>query len=232
MMLGPLLLAAIEGRLGHWFGRAERRPFDAVTRREDHVLIAGFGRFGQIVGRVLRARHIPFTALDSSPGNIDFVRRFGNEVYYGDATRLDMLRAAGAERASAFVLAVDDVDASVRTAQIVRQHFPQLRLFARARSRQHAFRLMEVGVHRVIRETYASSLEMAVGVLEALGETAATARSTVRRFREHDEAMLERQFAVRDDDSKLIASAQESARQLEQLFESDNASAAEPPTAR
>ena len=232
MMLGPLLLAAIEGRLGHWFGRAEQRPFDTMTRREDHVLIAGFGRFGQIVGRVLRARHIPFTALDSSPANIDFIRRFGSEVYYGDATRLDMLRAAGAERASVFVLAVDDVEASVLTAQIVRQHFPQLRLFARARSRQHAFRLMEIGVHRVIRETYGSSLEMAVGLLEALGEPAATARSTVRRFREHDEAMLERQFAVRDDDKKLIASAHESARQLEQLFESDNASAAEPPTAR
>ena len=142
-------------------------------------------------------------------------------MYYGDASRLDVLRAAGADQASVFVLAIDDVDASIRTAEIVQQHFPELKIFARARSRQHAFKLMELGVHKILRETYGSSLEMAVGVLESLGEPAGNARQIVRKFREHDEATLKKQFEVRDDDSKLIASAQEASKQLESLFEAD-----------
>jgi glutathione-regulated potassium-efflux system ancillary protein KefC/glutathione-regulated potassium-efflux system protein KefB len=221
MVLGPLLLAAYDATLHNWFTRGESRPFDAIEQRDGRVLIAGFGRFGQIVGRVLRARHITFTALDASPANIDFIRRFGSSVYYGDASRLDVLRAAGADHAAVFVLAIDDVDTSVRTAEIVRQHFPHLKILARARSRQHAFKLMELGVQNILRETYASSLEMAVDVLESMGETAGNARLIVRRFREHDEATLQKQFAVRDDDSKMIASVQESARQLETLFEAD-----------
>jgi monovalent cation:proton antiporter-2 (CPA2) family protein len=226
MMLGPLLLAAYDATLHRWLMEREERPFDAIEEREGRVLIAGFGRFGQIIGRVLRARHIVFTALDSSAANIDFIRRFGNQAYYGDAARLDVLRAAGAERASVFVLAIDDVEASLRTAAIVIQHFPHLRIFARARSRQHAFRLMELGIRNIVRETYASSLEMSAGVLEALGEPAHTARTAVRKFREHDEGTLAKQFALRDDDSKLVASAQESAKQLEKLFEADAADAA------
>src|SRR4029077_441137 len=103
---------------------------------------------------------LPFTALDSSQTHVDFVRRFGNQVYYGDAARLDLLRAAGAESAQIVVLAIDEVDASVRTAVLVRAQFPHLKIFARARNRQHAFALMDAGVTEVIRETYASSLEM------------------------------------------------------------------------
>jgi glutathione-regulated potassium-efflux system ancillary protein KefC/glutathione-regulated potassium-efflux system protein KefB len=229
MMLGPLLLAVYDVTLHRRYTRGEQRPYDQIEEQEGRVLIAGFGRFGQIIGRVLRARHVPFTALDSSAANIDFIRRFGNQAFYGDASRLDMLRAAGAERASVFVLAIDDVDASLRTAAILRQHFPQLKVFARARNRQHAFRLMEIGAHVIVRETYGSSLEMAAGVLEALGEPAGNARRAVQRFREHDELTLSRQFAVRDDDQKLIASTRESARQLEQLFEADAPAAGSDP---
>ncbi|MGC3980365.1 MAG: monovalent cation:proton antiporter-2 (CPA2) family protein [Steroidobacteraceae bacterium] len=231
MILGPLLLSAYDATLHRRFARGDERPFDDIEAQEGKVLIAGFGRFGQIVGRVLRARRMGFTALDSSPANINFIRRFGSHVYYGDASRLDMLRAAGAEHATVLVLAIDDVEASLRTAEIVHQHFPALKIFARARNRQHAFRLMELGVHEIIRETYASSLEMAEGVLEALGESARAARSTVRRFREHDEATLQKQFEVRDDDSKMLATVNESARQLEQLFEADavDSSAKTPP---
>ncbi len=107
------------------------------------MIIAGFGRVGQIVSRVLRARHIKFTALDSSQTHVDFVRRFGNRIYYGDASRLDLLRAAGAESADLFVLAIDEMDASLRTAEIVRTYFPDLKILARARNRQHAFALMD-----------------------------------------------------------------------------------------
>jgi voltage-gated potassium channel Kch len=109
----------------------------------------------------------------------------------------------------------------VRTAELVQKYFPHLKLLARARSRQHAFRLMELGVRNVVRETYASSLEMAEEVLETLGDSGSAAHATVHRFRLHDEETLQRQFAVRDDDSRMIATTQEAARQLQGLFEAD-----------
>jgi voltage-gated potassium channel Kch len=172
---------------------------------------------------VLRTRRQPFTALDSSQTSVDFVRRFGNEVYYGDASRLDLLRAAGAATARVLVLAIDDVDASLRTAALVREQFPRLKILARARNRQHAFALMDLGVEVILRETYGSSLEMAGRVLEALGETPAAAREAVRRFREHDEATLTAQYAVKDDETKFRATTVEAAQQLEKLFEADQA---------
>src|SRR5262249_35450327 len=151
----------------------------------------------------------------------DFVRRFGATVYYGDASRLDLLRAARAQDAEIFVLAIDDVDASVRTAELIRQQFPHLKIYARARNRQHAFMLMDLGVRYVIRETFVSSLEMATHVLEALGTSKSEAVDSVRRFREHDERTLEEQQAIRSDETKFIQAVKESAAQLEKLFESD-----------
>ena len=151
------------------------------------------------------------------------MRRFGNKVYYGDASRLDLLRAAGAATARVLVLAIDDTEASVRIATLVREQFPQLKIFARARNRQHAFALMDAGVRNVIRETYVSSLEMASSVLEALGESPAAAREAVRRFRTHDEATLEAQYAVKEDQVKFVATTLAAAQQLERLFEADQA---------
>ncbi|HYL02296.1 MAG TPA: monovalent cation:proton antiporter-2 (CPA2) family protein [Steroidobacteraceae bacterium] len=222
MMLGPLLLIAEES-LRERFRAAAAPSYDAIDEHDIPVIIAGFGRFGQIVARILRLRQLPFTALDSSQTHVDFVRRFGNKVYYGDASRLDLLRAAGAASARILVLAVDDVDASVRIANLVREHFPNLRIFARARNRQHAFALMDAGVSAIVRETYASSLEMAGRVLEALGESASSARDTVRRFRTHDEATLAAQYRVKEDESKFIATSREAAQQLEKLFAADEA---------
>jgi len=221
MALAPLLIAA-----GHVIARRLAPPvpaqaYESIEPDEPRVIIAGFGRFGQIVARVLRARRIRFTALEASQAQVDFVRRFGNKLYYGDASRLDLLRAAGADRASVLVVAVDDMDASVRIAELARRHFPSLRVLARARNRQHAFRLMEAGVDEVWRETLASSLEVAESTLVALGTPAETAAAQVRRFREHDEATLRAQAAVKDDESKVIATAQASAQQLEGLFEAD-----------
>ncbi len=223
MMLGPLLLIAYEAIHKRWLAPAPP-PFDAIEEHDNPVIIAGFGRFGQIVGRILRLKGLAFTALDKSQTHVDFVRRFGNKVYYGDASRLDLLRAAGAERARILVLAIDDVEASTRTAVLVRAQFPRVKIFARARNRQHAFALMDVGVTEIVRETYASSLEMAASVLEALGETPAAARETVRRFRQHDGATLAAQYQVKEDESKFLATTRESAEQLEKLFEADRTS--------
>ena len=220
MMLGPLLLIVHDVVETRWLADPAK-PFDEIDDGDTPVIIAGFGRFGQIVARILNARKIPFTALDSNQTHVDFVRRFGNKVYYGDASRLDLLRAAGAETAKVFVLAIDDVDASIRTAQLIREQFPKLKIFARARNRQHTFALMDAGVSNIIRETLLSSLELSVFVLQELGDTQTEARNTVRRFRQHDEATLAAQYAVKEDNEKFQATSREAAKQLEGLFDSD-----------
>jgi monovalent cation:proton antiporter-2 (CPA2) family protein len=221
LVAAPLLIAAADALAGRLRPAAAAPEFDDIVSEEPRVLIAGFGRFGQIVARVLRARRIRFTALEVSQTQVDFVRRFGNKLYYGDASRLEMLRAAGAEHAELLVLAIDDVEASVRTAEMARRHFPALRILARARNRQHAFRLLDAGVTQIWRETFASSLEVAEAALVALGTSREASAEQVRRFREHDEATLAVQASVQDDETKLIATARASAQQLESLFEAD-----------
>jgi len=219
MILSPLLLTIHDALFQK--KEADSRPFDTPDELYPKVIIAGFGRFGQIVGRILRAKRISFTALEANQTQVDFLRRFGNQVFYGDASRLELLRAAHAENAEVFVLAIDDVEASVRTAELIRKHFPHLKIFARARNRQHAFRLADLDVRYSIRETLGSSLEMSARVLETLGLSKAKALETVRRFRTHDEATMAKQLAVKDDESKFLQTTRESAEQLLHLFESD-----------
>jgi voltage-gated potassium channel Kch len=219
MILSPLLLVLHDALFKR--EEAESRPFDTPEELYPKVIIAGFGRFGQIIGRILSAKRIAFTALEANQTQVDFLRRFGNRVFYGDASRLELLRAAHAENAEIFVLAIDDVEASVRTAELIRKHFPNLKIFARARNRQHAFRLMDLEVRYTIRETLVSSLEMSEKVLETLGMSRAKAVDTVHRFRVHDEATILKQQAVKDDESKFMQTTRESAEQLLQLFEAD-----------
>ena len=176
---------------------------------------------GQIVGRILRAQGIPFTALENSPEQVDLSRRFGNKIYFGDPARPELLRAAHADRAEVFVLTTDDPEANVRTARLVKRHYPHLRVYARARNRQHAFKLMDLGVDGVIRETFAGSLELSEQVMVALGQTPELARERVERFRVHDEALLREQHLVYDDEAALVASSQEAFRELQTLFEAD-----------
>lgn len=221
MMLTPLLMLFQARVLEPRLQKAPARPFDAVESPHGSIIIAGFGRFGQIIARVLRARRMPFTALDASVEQVDFVRRFGSEVYYGDASRLDLLQAAGAADARVFVLAIDDIEASVRTAEMVRKHFPHLRILARARNRQHALHLMDIGAHYVVRETYLSSLDLARRALEELGLSRAVATDSVRRFEEHDCKTLQLQRHVRDDEQQLIQTNALAMKELEQLFAAD-----------
>jgi voltage-gated potassium channel Kch len=224
MLLSPLLAIVDEQWLARFRKDPPAAPYDEPPR-EHRVVVAGFGRVGQIVARILRARGIPFTALEISQTQVDFVRRFGNRIFYGDAARPELLRAAQLENADALVIAVDDQDAAVNIARFARQHYPQLKVFARARNRQHAFRLMEVGVPYIMRETLGSSLELAEAVLQSLGESPAAARRSVAVFRAHDEATLAAQFAIRDDETKFMATSREAAAQLERLFEADGSSA-------
>jgi monovalent cation:proton antiporter-2 (CPA2) family protein len=219
MIVSPMLLAIFD--VTFRANEPDDRPFDTPVELHPKVIIAGFGRFGQIVGRILRAKKIAFTALEASQTQVDFLRRFGIQVFYGDASRLELLRAAHAENAEIFVLAIDDVEASVKTAELIRTHFPHLKVFARARNRQHAFRLMDLAVRYTIRETLVSSLEMSVQVLESLGLSKSRALETVHRFRVHDETTMAKQQAVKDDEKKFLETSRESAEQLEHLFETD-----------
>jgi monovalent cation:proton antiporter-2 (CPA2) family protein len=221
MALTPLLALAFDKLVAPRLRTRDDRPYDRTVERETPIIIAGFGRFGQVVGRVLRARGIPFTAMDADPAQIDFLQRFGNKVFYGDASRLDLLRAAGADKAQVFVLAIDDVQASVRTAREVQEHFPHLVIFARARNRNHAYQLLELGITHIIRETYLSSLELTGDVLQELGFSYSEARATLDRFREHDERMLQESFQYQRDEKKLIEIAERSRRELESLFARD-----------
>jgi glutathione-regulated potassium-efflux system protein KefB len=171
---------------------------------------------------VLRARRIGFTALDIDAEHIDFLKKFGNtSVHYGDASRLDLLRAARADKARVLVLAIDDVEASVRTAETVRQHFPHLTVFARARNRQHAYRLLGLGITHIMRETYAGSLELTEDVLQSLGLSFSQSKDTVERFRAHDDALLRSTYQHQGDLKKLAAMADQARKELEQLFDKD-----------
>src|SRR3984957_7386829 len=230
MILSPVLLALYDVTFKE--NESDGRPFDTPVNLYPKVIIAGFGRFGQIVGRILAAKQTAFTALEASQTQVDFLRRFGNQVFYGDASRLELLRAAHAENAQVFVLAIDDVEASVKTAQLIRQYFPHLKIYARARNRQHAFRLMDLDVRYIIRETLVSSLEMSVQVLEALGQSKSKAMETVHRFRVYDEATMAKQHAVKDDEKKFLATTRESGEQLMHLFETDSEQPAEEAASR
>lgn len=221
MATTPILFA-----LSAWIGRRQpaapgAEQYDLIEDNESDVIVAGFGRVGQVITRVLRMRKISFTALEKSFEQVDFVRKFGGKVYFGDAARLDLLRAAKTERAKAFVIAVDDVDASVQIAELVRRHYPKLKIFARARNRDHVYRLREVGVHVVVREVFHSSLEVSRHLLKEFGLSETQSDRLVDRFRQHDEAMLLTQQSFHRDEERLVASVKQYIRELEDLFEQD-----------
>ncbi len=196
--------------------------YDTIEDDESPVLLASFGRFGQIVGRLLRSRGIAFTALESSVEQIDVVRKYGGKVYYGDAGRVDLLRAAGAQDAQFFVLAIEDIETSLRVARTVRHYFPTLKILARARNRLHAHLLMDVGIDMVFRDTFFSSMELSRRLLKELGTEGPLADQLVDTFRDYDEALLVRQHALRhEDESKMIQSTHEAAKELESLLRSD-----------
>jgi glutathione-regulated potassium-efflux system ancillary protein KefC len=221
MATTPIFFMLYERTLRPRLKRGARREFDVAPPEDTPVIIAGMGRVGQVVARLLSAKRIAFTALDVSAEHIDFLKKWGNRVFFGDASRLDLLRAARAEHAKVFVLAIDDVEASLRTAEVVKKHFPNLTIVARARNRPHAYRLLSLGVTKLFRETFDASLEMAGEVLEGLGLSHDDTRFAVQRFRAHDEQLLLDTYSFHQDDKKLVELAQKARAELESLFEKD-----------
>ncbi|MEM8496908.1 MAG: monovalent cation:proton antiporter-2 (CPA2) family protein [Pseudomonadota bacterium] len=218
MMTTPVLLWLLE-RLQR--NDIKDQAFDDMPDETPPVLIAGFGRFGQIIARVLRAKGIHFTALEIDQTQVDFVRAYGNEIYYGDASRLELLHAAGAADAEIFVLAVDDPDDSIRIAQVVRENFPNLKVYARARNRKHAYQLMDEQVKVVRRETFLSAVDMTREVLLGTGMSDAEARDLVERFRAHDLERLHAHAHLHDNEEKMRDLAKTAAQELEEMFAGD-----------
>lgn len=195
--------------------------YDSIEHDEPEVIIAGFGRFGQIVGRLLAASHIPFTALDKDASHVDFVRRFGNKIFYGDASRMDLLRAAGIEHAKLLVVAIDDMDSVTRVVKLVQEYCPETKIIARARNRGHAYQLHAAGVDNIIRETFESSLQAASITLQELGYTEGQALEKIDMFRLHDEQLLSEAVEYKDDLDKLIDVASQGRKELQTIFEKD-----------
>lgn len=221
MLLAPILFLIEDHIFSAKLDQPEEPQYDKIFE-ENPVVIAGFGRFGQLVGRVLAVRKIPFTALDKSSEHVDFVRKFGNKIFYGDASRLDMLLAAKVGSAKLFILAIDNVEESLKTAELVRRHFPNLPIFARARNRFHVYKLLDMGIEIISRETLASSLEMARKTIEFLGTPTIEAGKMVEKFRNYDEEYLKKQYAVYQNEADLIETAKQARADLESLFENDN----------
>ena len=200
---------------------AESRDFDVPDEEDQDVIIAGNGRVGQIVARVLSAAGKPFTALELDTRQVDLLRSYGATVYYGDASRLDLLRAAGADKAKIFVLAIADLETSVHVAEVVSKHFPKLTIVARARNRRHAHVLMDVGVKIIIRETLHSSLAMTEQILTLLGDSEESAKQAVQQFLDYDNKLLAEQHAVHDSEEKLIQTTKDRNEELERLLRDD-----------
>src|SRR6185312_258582 len=221
MAATPFLVLFNEKVVQHFLEERKEPEFDRIDEPANPVIIAGMGRFGQIVGRLLRMQQIPFTALEADSAQIETLRRFGNKVYYGDASRLELLTAAKAEQSKFLVLAIDGIEASVRAAEMARKHFPNLTVLARARNRHHAHLLREQGVQIVVRETYYSSLWLSEQLLESLGMQKPAIEHLVAMFQEFDHTLLEKQFAVFRDDEKVVQTSKEAAEELEQLLQED-----------
>lgn len=223
MGLTPLLVALTGKLLGAKKKAESIRPFDVIDVDNPRVIIAGYGRMGQIVARVLRTRNIPFVALDHSIEQLDLAQRFGKrgDIFYGDPARPELLRAAQADKAEVFILATDDPEASLRVARVVRRQYPHLKIIARARNRQHVWRLMDLGIDEPVRETLYSSLKMSRKALESLGLSAEEAIAEVENFRRKDAELMKIQYLVYDDEAKLQQTTREAVEDLNKLFEAD-----------
>lgn len=222
MAAAPVLLM-INDRLvrPRFQGHEPERDHDEIDEHDNPVILAGFGRFGHIVGRLLRANGFGTTVLDHDADQVVTLSRYGMKSFYGDASRLDLLQAAGAERARLFVLAIDDEARALQIIETVKREFPRLQILARATSRQHAYEILRLGVKQVYRETLGSALDLSVDALQSLGMDERRARRAAQIFREHDEASVREMARLDDDDEAYLSVARKHIENLERALQSD-----------
>ena len=221
MALTPLLMMINERWVLPKIGtrKKEEKPSDQIDEK-NAVIVAGFGHFGNIVGRFLRANNIKATFLDIDSDRVDVLRRMGFKVFYGDASRYDLLHAAGAAEAKLIIIAIDSAEKRLEMIETVKKHFPDLHMFVRATNRYDAYDLMNAGVLRVYRETVDTAIRMGVDVMTMLGKRSYTANRLARTFLRHDEANLKKLAAIRDPDEYIIA-ARNYIEELELIVQAD-----------
>ena len=223
MLTTPLLMILYEKVILPRLEIGTEREAD-VIEEENPVIVAGYGRFGQVVARLLNARGIGTTVVDHDPNQIELVRRFGQIAYYGDITRLDLLRSAGAAKAKLLVIAVDDKEAALSTSKLARAHFPNLNILVRAYSRTDAFEYVALGIPS-IRETFGSAIDAGEAALRVLGHTAPEAHRLAMQFKRHDEALIAQTAPHRGDVKKLISLAGQGRADLEKLLQKERPAA-------
>ncbi|MDF5302620.1 NAD-binding protein, partial [Vibrio parahaemolyticus] len=218
MVTTPLLLMGQKKWFAHTLNQEEESVTSHVVDRRPRVIIAGFGRFGQIVGRLMYANKIKVTVLESDASQIHLLRKYGYKVFYGDATQIDLLRAAGADKAEALVICTDSPDEVMAIVDICRTHFSNLKLLARARSRVEAYQLMSHGVQNYSRETFLGALDLGRQTLVELGMHPYQAKRAEAHFRKLDNAMLKDLLPQHNEDKKLAQRAKEARKELEEIF--------------
>jgi glutathione-regulated potassium-efflux system ancillary protein KefC len=221
MVVTPLLLLFHDKVIAPRLQDALKRPADKIENRHAPVIIAGFGRFGQIVGRLLHANGFEVTVLDHDPDQIDLLRKFGFKVFYGDATRVDLLQSAGAATARILIVAIDGVEESIALVDAVRKTFPDLEILARARNVSHYYDLMDRGVTIIQRETFESALQLGRSALEQLGFRAFQARQATMKFRAHNIKTLFAVYPYYKDQQQMISMAAQARQELEDMFARD-----------
>ncbi|EXI02307.1 monovalent cation:proton antiporter-2 (CPA2) family protein [Acinetobacter baumannii] len=221
MVLTPVIYWIMVCKIIPLFHKELPPEYDEIPQQDNPIIIAGFGRFGQIIARIARLQHLGFTAIDNNLHQVDFVRRYGGKLYYGDVTQPDLLRSAGIEKAKVFILAIDDVEDSMNVARHLRLNYPNLKLLAPARDRHHVHLLRDLGVEHIWRETYLSSLGMAYRALRELGISDEQAYNNIEIFRDYDEKLLIQQQSIYTDEQKVFETHRNALAELEHLFESD-----------
>ncbi|KCW42422.1 proton antiporter-2 family protein [Acinetobacter baumannii 45075_6] len=221
MVLTPVIYWIMACKIIPLFHKELPPEYDEIPQQDNPIIIAGFGRFGQIIARIARLQHLGFTAIDNNLHQVDFVRRYGGKLYYGDVTQPDLLRSAGIEKAKVFILAIDDVEDSMNVARHLRLNYPNLKLLAPAPDRPHVHLLRDLGVEHIWRETYLSSLGMAYRALRELGISDEQAYNNIEIFRDYDEKLLIQQQSIYTDEQKVFETHRNALAELEHLFESD-----------
>ena len=221
MLVAPLLLMMYEQleKRSHTSAPEFDKPEQISTAK--HVIIAGYGRFGQIMGRLLHAQGYEITVLDHSPSQIELLRRFGNTVFYGDAARQELLEAAGAHTAQMLVVAIDDPDKTIEIIELAHKNYPQLKIVARAIDRRHAYKLLNLKVDAFNRETVDSAINLAVEALELLGNNKQDAERAGKLFREHDRAAVVQLAELWGDDASYGVAVRQRMEDLKQVLQQD-----------
>jgi monovalent cation:proton antiporter-2 (CPA2) family protein len=221
MALTPILMIFNEKLLQPRFSTLDQRPESDTIDEKNPVIIAGFGRFGQIIGRLLHANNIGTTVLDYKPSQIEMVRRFGYKVFYGDASRVALLHSAGAQEAKLFILAIDDKEKALEIAETIKKHFPNLQIIARSFDRRHSYELMNLGVKVIQRETFNSALELGASALKLLGFHNYQAHRAALTFKHHDEKSLVELHEHWGDDEAFLLQTRLKNQDLLELLSSD-----------